>query len=273
MPRHHAPSILLFALATLASSSASAGAWSQPAGQCYAKVWSSVLIGANAFGVDAPGFETDPFSVIALNHYAECGVAKDWTLLTSGAPVGFARHGEDDTLFSGRLALGVRRGFLEGPLRAAIELEYGHQGLVGDIELAPNQRYSFRPVVAAHTGRASASVGYGAASWWATGDVGLRVFSGELTPAVVGNAQLGWKPLESLVLDIHFPYNITLGSIDENNVSGAGDTNYVGLGLGASWWVTQGLGLNLGLDGVVFAEANAGAPSIQLGVEWRPRLW
>ena len=55
---------------------AHAGAWAQPAGQCYGKVWGTALLGSNAFGIgDEPGFETEPYTDFALNHYAECGVA------------------------------------------------------------------------------------------------------------------------------------------------------------------------------------------------------
>jgi site-specific recombinase len=90
---------------------------------------------------------------------------------------------------------------------------------------------------------------------------------------LVGTAQVGWKPLDALTLDLHLPYNITLADYAENNVSGAGNTDYVGLGLGASWWFTSAFGVNLGFDAVVFAQANAATPSITAGVEWRPRLW
>ncbi len=273
--RHTVASLTALSAVALSSSTAWAGAWSQPSGQCYAKVWERTLVGSNAFGVgEEPGFETEPYQVFSLGHYAECGVADGWTILTNGAPIGYADHADQNTLFSGLLAVGARRGFFDGPFRVGLELEYGYQGLAGDAELAPNQTYSFRPVVASHTGRATASVGYGASNWWVTGDLGVRLFSNaELDTALVGTAQIGWKPLGALVLDLHLPYNITLAPLIANNVSGAGNTDYVGLGLGASWWFTPRFGVNLGFDAVVFAEANAATPSITAGVEWRPKLW
>lgn len=273
--KYTAPLLAMIALITFTNlPDAHAGAWTQPTGECYAKIWSTALVGSAAFGLEDETFETESYKDFALAHYIECGVAPKWTVLTSGEPIGWAEYDSERALYTGRLGLGVRRGFLDGPLRLALEADWGHQGLVGDEELAVTEPFSFRPVHRSHTLRAGGSIGYGRSTWWITADVGYRYFSArELSGAIVGNLQVGWKPLDALVLDLHLPLHLQTQAIDTNNISGAGNTNYLGLGLGASWWFNDFVAVNVGFDGVVFARANAATPAVQLGVELRPTLF
>jgi len=253
---------------------AHAGAWTQPSGECYAKIWSAGLFGAAAFGIDDTTFDTAPFKDVAINHYVECGVTPKWTVITSGEPLGWAQYDKESAFYTGRLGVGVRRGFLDGPFKLALEADWAHQGLVGEDELAVGEAFSFQPVRRSHTARAGASIGTGSSHWWITADAGFRYFSSTgLSHAIVGQLQVGWKPVPTWILDLHLPLHLQTRPIEINNISGAGNTNYLGLGLGVSWWFHESIAINAGVDGVIFARANAATPSIQFGIEFRPALF
>ena len=57
--------------------------------------------------------------------YAEYGVHEDWTAVVHARPVGWARYGEESTLFSGMTEVGARRALLRDPLALAVEARVG----------------------------------------------------------------------------------------------------------------------------------------------------
>lgn len=257
---------------TLITNDAEAGAWSQPKGQCYAKLWTVALVGSAGFDTEGGTFDTDSYVDVSLNHYVECGVADQWTFIATGRGLGWASYDGLSTMYSGRNSFAMRRGFLNGPLRLAVEVEYGYQGLVGTEDLARRSdvEWQYAAAVESHTGRVGGSIGYGTSWGWLTADLGLRGFTNaSLSPALVGMLQVGYKITNGLMVDLHLPYQLLFEDIETNNISGAGNTSYVGLGLGLSWWFKDSIGVSLGFDGVVFAQANAATPAIQLGIEWK----
>ena len=109
---------------------------------------------------------------------------------------------------------------------------------------------------------------------WLTASVGLRGFSeDELDPVVFGFGQLGWQVADSMTLDFRLMLHEVLGDIDVINVSGAGQTRYLGIGLGYSYWFTDAVAVNVGFEGVAYAASNAATPSLLFGIESRGQLW
>lgn len=53
------------------------------------------------------------------------------------------------------------------------------------------------------------------------------------------------------------------------NMVGTGDTQYVGLGIGLGWWFNEHIGVATAVESVVFARANAAAPTIPLYLQVR----
>ena len=71
------------------------------------------------------------------------------------------------------------------------------------------------------------------------------------------------------MLDLHVPLKLAINDIDEGNLTGVYATTYIGAGLAVSYWFNDHVALNAGLDGALLAKANAGAPSLTLGIEFK----
>ena len=264
--------VVLFLASWAAPSVAQAGAWTQPEGAFYAKIWSTVLVGSSYFAADGAIVESEPYQDVSLLHYAEYGLTDRWTLTTTGRPIGLSRYGSSEVQpYVGALTLGIRRGFGSGPLRFGLEAQAGYQGLVGEMNLAPAAAgFVYRPAVASASGRLEAQLGLGFSGGWAALNVGAVYFAAdELQPALVAMAQVGYQPLESLSVDLHVPVNLLLGDIERPNITGTGETSYVGVGLGLSWWFAERVGLSATFDSAFFARANLATPALGLGVVLR----
>ncbi len=61
--------------------------------------------------------------------------------------------------------------------------------------------------------------------------------------------------------------------MEETNISGVGQTRYLGFGFSASAWFVPELAVTAGVDGVFYASSNAATPSIILGLESRFQAW
>jgi len=269
------PGILVAAVLAVLTSPASAlaGAWEQPEGDAYAKIWARALLGNQGFGIDGETVPSADFTDVSLNHYVEYGLPQRFTLVTSGQPVGFARYADNAQTYVGRLGVGLRRSFLTGPLRLGVQADYGYQGLVGDVDLAQGTDPAglvYRPVVAAHTGQLTGSFGYGTSWGWLALDIGVQAWSREIPVALVAMAQVGVRLGERVTLDLHLPLRQHFEPITVSNVAGTGATNYQGFGIGAAFAMTDAVGITATFQGAG-AQANAATPSLMLGAEWRTR--
>lgn len=261
----------VFAVILLGSSVANAKAWTQPEGDGYAKLSVRGIVGSDAFTAEGDLEPSRSFADLSLRHYVEFGLTDEWTVLTHGSPVGFADYGDESTAYTGPLFAGVRRGLFDGPFKLAVEAHYGYTPPLGEENLAAGDaEFLYIPTVETHAAGGELQAGYGFDWGWAVASTGLRWHSNDvIDSAVIAFAQVGMNATDTIKLDVHAALYEPLGDVAVTNVSGAGQTRYLGAGLGASWWLLDDVGLALGLEGAPYAESNAGAASITLGVEWR----
>lgn len=255
----------------ISPSAADAKAWTQPEGDGYAKLWLRGIFGGNAYTADGDIEESESYQDVSLRHYVEYGLTDKWTLLTYGAPAGWASYDDNSTGYVGPLAVGIRRGLLDGPFQIAAEAHYGWAPPVGDDNLAAtDSALTYRPTVDTHFAVGELQVGYGFGWGWMVASMGAQWNSAEeIDTAIVGFGQLGIKLTKTVYLETHLGLYEPLGDVEVTNVSGAGQTRYTGFGLGVSWWVTESVGLSANFDGAVYAESNAATPALGAGVEGR----
>lgn len=269
---------LLFAL-LLCPQLALAGGWTQAPGQAYAKLWYRGLFGQNAFATDGEIVELDEaFSDHALNLYVEVGLV-DWlTLVVHTNPVGSASFAGGSTTYVGRTNAGLRAGTAFGDTRLAIEAQYGFAPSTGaesiGEKVVDGVTYFYAPTVETQAFSGELQVGHPLSFGWLSASAGVRGFTADgLDPAIIGFGQLGWNMAARMTLDLHLNLNEVLGDVVVNNVAGAGQTRYLGWGLGYSWWFADALALSLGFEGVAYAQSNAATPSLIVGIESRGALW
>lgn len=275
MKRPHAllttPLVCCASLLTFASTAQAAGAWSQQPGEFYAKIWNSTIVGQNAYTLDGDTLDLGvPYSLISLDYYAEVGLGKKVTLLSTGKPLGHARFGERRANFLGPLELGLRKSFsLPAGVETSLEAAYGFQGLT-DRNLAPSRAdYIYAPTVPTQHVRLELAAGRGFSWGWVTGSAGAKLYSNEtISPAIIGFLQGGYQINARWQSELHLILNRHTGTLDVLNVTGAGESNYFGFGFGFSYWVSSRFAFNFGADGGL-AQSNAAAPSLRLGFELR----
>ncbi len=282
-PRPSARPVLLAALlwGALPAGTARAAAWTQPAGDHYAKLWTRTLVGKGIFAGDGSRSPLGGwFADTNLQAYGELGLTDHLTAVSALTPLGLASHGGDTALYLGPSLVGLRAGGALGGLRAAGELRVGGTPPVGDralggIGLSAAGPYTYQPAVAGARVEAEAQLG-GPLSfgWWVVAP-GLRAQTAEVLPlALTTFAQLGWSISPRWTTDLHFSVAEPLQPRTAPavvNAAGAGWTRYQGFGAAASWWLRPALGLQLGIEGVVSAAANAETPTLVFGVESRSR--
>lgn len=265
--------LLLTSSALLLSSSTAmaAGAWSQQPGEFYAKIWNNTIVGENAYTLDGDTLELGvPYSLISLDYYAEVGLGKKLTLLSTGKPLGHARFGERRANYLGPLEFGLRRSFsLPASIETSLEAAYGFQG-VSDRNLAPPRAaYIYAPTVPTQHVRLEVAAGRGFGWGWITGSAGTKLFSNEqISPAIIAFLQAGYQINARWQSEFHLILNQHTGTLEVLNVTGAGESNYLGFGFGFSYWLSDRFAFNFGADGGL-AQSNAAAPSLRLGFELR----
>lgn len=263
----------------LAPQLALAGGWTQPTGQAYAKLWYRGLIGQAAFdtGGEIVDLE-DGFTDHAVNLYAEVGLV-DWlTLVVHTNPFGAASFAGGDTTYVGRTNAGLRAGTAFGDTRLAIEAQYGFAPSTGAESIGENVvdgvPYFYAPTVETQSFSGELQAGHPLSFGWLAVSAGVRGFTADgLDPAIIGFGQLGWNVASNMTLDLHLNLHEVLGDVEVNNVAGAGQTRYLGWGLGYSWWFTDAVALAVGFEGVAYAQSNAATPSLIFGIESRGALW
>ena len=130
------------------------------------------------------------------------------------------------------------------------------------------------PTVATRFATAALEVGQPLSFGWLAATGGLRL-SGRtgLDPVIIGSAQLGWQTTPTVQLDFHLNLHEPMGEVEVTNVAGAGQTRYLGVGIGVSWWFSPAWALAGGFEGVAYAASNAATPTLSLGLEHRGSLW
>lgn len=261
--------------------SAHAAGWTQKDGEFYGKVWQRTLIGREIF---ISGRTTarlpQSYQDHQLNIYGEYGLTDDWTLTLSGTPLGIATYASDPVIYTGGATVGARYALAKGRLAAAVELQMGGRPgadrRASDIIEASvagttrDQMTEATPSIG--TAHASLEVqgGFSTSLLWISGAAGLRAFTNSaLKPALFANVQAGWSSDFGLGLDLRMSLYHSTGSIDVINIYGAEQTRYLGVGVGMSYWITDNFAMNAGVDGALFASANAATPSLMLGIAFR----
>ena len=265
---------LTVAVAVSGGGSAFAAGWTQPAGDFYLKVWDRTLIGTRAYTTGRETVELPAtYQDHQINLYGEYGVTDRLTLTVSAIPFGFGAYDEEDRGYFGGVNLGVLYQLYRGSWVAAVGVDAGGRPSSGDplfqgtVEGEP---VVIEPVVGSASGAARLEAGYGLSFGWLSTHAGARFFTNpDLNPAVFGGAQLGWNLGLGFVLDLQVSGYYAFGDFRPINVLGAGQTRYVGFGLGASWWFVDRAAVTVGLGGVFLATANAATPSINFGFEFR----
>ena len=275
-------SVAFLAAVWLAPSEARAGGWTQEPGHFYLKLWDRSLIrGSSGYVGDTLGHtESVPeFSDHQLNLYGEVGVHERVTLVAALTPFGHADIGGASTAYVGPLVFGARVGLLRGSTPLAVEVHYGYAPSVGDDLLydvtatgsdGVERRIVYQPTVENHRVEAQLQMGHGfrirETGAWFTASLGARANS-SYRSALTAFAQVGVQPWR-FTFDLHVGlYEPFGGSIAITNVSGAGNTRYLGMGIGIAFAITDNVGLTLGAEGVLYASSNAATPSYLFGIE------
>lgn len=279
-PRFLAGLLLQLALVPAIVSSAAAGGWTQPEGAYYVKVWDRSLLSPRegiAFGTDGKTVGgLSGFQDHQLNLYAEYGLLDHLTLVGFSTPVGFAAFAGESSVYVGTTGFGARLRLLDSSVKLAVQGQASYAPPVGDDVIAKEQPEAFGPAVVyvptveTAAGELQLQAGYGMSWGWLTGYGGVRANSASAVGhAVTGFAQLGVSRLEHFQFDGHCNLYQSFDAISMVNLSGAGRTSYLGLGLGAAYAVTERAALVIGLEGVAYARSNAGAASMTVGVEFK----
>lgn len=254
---------------------ARAAGWTQPTGGLYLKLWERSLVGGTAYLADGSTDEvSETFVDQALNLYLEYGLTDALTLVAFGSPVGYAAYGDESAIYVGPLAAGLRYGLPLGAARLAIEAHYGYAPDVGTDSLGggvvDGEAYVYVPAVETHRVEGELQLGVPLSFGWTAASAGYRWLShDDLDPVIYGFAQLGWHASDAWVLDLHLNLHEPSGvDLEVANVAGAGQTRYLGFGVGASWWWAQAWALALGFEGVAYAQSNAATPTLTVGVEY-----
>lgn len=277
MPNTRTTSAALF-LGLLLAAPASAGGWSQQPGDAYVKVWNRTLIGSRVIVTSNKSVVLDGgYQDHQLQVYSEVGLKQRLTWIGHAAPLGLASSGSNRTAYVGPVSTGVRLGLFEsGSSVFSAQLTVGGRAPFGDTELfrgeIDGERVVVRPTLGTLQGDVELQYGFGFERGWLAFETGARGFTnGGYNPAVYARAQVGWKPNERWVLDLHIPVHSTLGAITETDVLGVTNTRFLGFGITGSYWVSKGFAVTSSFEGVARATSNAGTPSLNLGVEFKRR--
>ena len=273
--------ITTFGFVLICSGAANAAGWTQPKDAYYVKVWDRTLIGRKIYVTERTTARLpDSYQDHQLNVYGEYGVTDDLTLTLSSAALGFAVLGDEQRLYSGGGAVGVRYRLARQSVSSSVEAKVGFRPSSGNLgsgvvevnrgDGVTTEAFEAEPSVGTMHGALELQVGYALSFLWLSATAGFQGFTNSrLNPAVYINSQMGWISNFGLVIDLHFNWFHSTGNIGPINIFGAAQTRYLGVGLGASYWFTEDVAITGGLDGVLFATANAATPSLTLGLEFK----
>jgi hypothetical protein len=264
----------LAAILLCLSSPALAGGWTQPEGTHYLKVWDRTMIGSRVFPAGG-GIEDlpDSYQDHALNIYFEYGLTDSWTLIAQMQPLGFAQFADESTAYVGDSVIGLRRALTTDDVRLAFEARVGHapgwgERVIGS-GLVAEEPFFYQPTVRTERVDAELQVGTGFDGGWLSASAGARWYSrGGLDPALIATGQVGLlfdDVTASLYASAHQPF----GDVTVTNISGAGQTRFIGFGSDISCWIDETWAVTFGFGGALAVESNAATPSLTLGFEHR----
>ncbi len=261
---------LVAALLVSLPATAFAGGWTQPKGDLYTKIWTRALFGNAAFDLNGDRLETDSYQMLEFNVYGEFGAAPDFTLIAQATPVGASWYGDRFNGFSGPYSVGARRRFFDKKLQMSLEGRIGGSPGFGDSNLAaPDDPFVYRNVVRTASTGWDLQFGFPLSFGWLAWSVGPTVnTSPDVAHAFDVRAQFGVK-FGGLVADVSSQFHWTFEPLTEVNVTGAGDTRYIGITANVAYWFTEHFALNAGLGSALLAQSNAYSPAPTLGVEFR----
>ncbi len=275
------PSLLPAALAALGALSAApreaqAFGWTQARGAHYLRVWNRLLVGSRGYFADGASRPLgQSFVDTQANYYLEYGLTDRLTLVTFGAPVGYAQAGGENTAYMGPLHAGLRAGTSLGDWRFAIEGHYGYASSLGARSLASGvvegRGWFYAPAAETHRFDLELQWGHGVGrGGWLTGNLGARAFTASgFGPALYGTVQFGWSWSTGITASFSVQAHQPLVTVEATNVSGVSATRYVGFSADVSYWFTRHWAVTAGIGGAPLAQANAAAVPIVLGFEHR----
>ncbi len=261
----------------LSLGAAHGGAWTPDQGDAYGKVNLRFLAGRAAYADDGEVVETGAYRDTSLRAYYELGLSDLTTLVYSGTPIGRATYEGASAQYLGPNAVGLRRSLWDHALQVAVEGRVGWSEPFGQPDLATQSGsaltppgYAYEPSVGNHFLDLEISLGRGIKNGWVTGTIGGRTNTADvMSNAVTGVVQAGWVFQGRFELDLHVPWYLPTGPVDQVNFAGTGETSYVGVGLGFGWWFRESLGVAVAAEGVAMAQSNAATPSLTLGLQFR----
>jgi hypothetical protein len=261
-------------LLTLALLSAAHAGWTRPEGGTYLKVWDLSLVGDRAYDTTGDKDDTpEDFAHHSLHVYAEHGLTDHVTLVGFATPIGWSRYGENATPFTGDNFLGLRQAVATGRLKVAIEGRIGGTPGPGEVTLGEavlgGEPMAYVPAVRTAWVGGELQAGTNIGKAWVVASGGGRVFSrGALSPVLTASLATGRSWDFGLGLSAKIGIYEPLGPITIINPTGAGQTAYQGVDLGASWALTEHLAANTSV-GIGYARSNASTPGIAVGLEWQ----
>lgn len=209
-----------------------------------------------------------------------------WRFEASSIPVGITSWAPDAGASSvdayaggGELALAYR--VLGGAWPLTVRAGAGARPSSGIERVIPSSSGPVpvvEPIVGMAFGRLGLKLETGWSWGWLTLAGGGQVFSVDaLEPALEAFLQVGFVPHPDWRLDLHSSGWMASGDLSSTspdraatyNVLGAGQTRYVGIGLGIEWWFVPGVAFTVGLDGAPIARANLATPSLSVGMAFR----
>ena len=275
---------VLVAAVLAPTSPASAGGWTYDLGRFYTKRDTRLLRGDSVFGPDGEAVRVPRYSDVTFNLFLEMGLHQRLTFISDIVVFGRAKvFGIESTTYLGPYGAGLRYGILtEGPLVLAVQGNYAYAPpaigdellLEGDFESDDDELVPvvYRPAIENHQVdlrvQLARSFRLRKTPGWVSGDVGVRFNSG-YDHALVGFFQVGitpWRFRFDLHLSLYEPF---FRDIEVANVSGVGNTRYLGVGAGTAFAVTKRFGLTFDVDGAVYAQSNARTPAYRIGFEIR----
>lgn len=259
-------------LASSLSTEAYAG-WVQPPGGYYLKLWDRTLAGQKAFDLDGGQLDLGTkYQDHALNLYGELGLTDELTLVVRATPLGYASIADTSTLYSGLTMIGLKLALLRGGLPLALEVAYGYSPPLDPLATGTGAgaTWVFRPSLEQHLAKTELSAGWSLDPVWARAAAGAIFTSGDaLDPALEARLAVGLSLPFGLGAQVAMGYHATVRAPRIIDVTGAGNTRYLGLELGASWWFLDDVGVSVGLGTAPFAESNAATASLSFGLELR----
>ena len=274
------------AAALVTPRTADAAGWTQKQDAYYLKAGARLLTGNLAFNRAGEMVDTPDMTDISAQVYGEYGLTDNITLSLNATPFGRA-SATRSTSYVGPVTVGARHALYRSKTwNLAGQLAYGYVSGIGEEDIfeggfasgpepdaetggpaKPTTRYL--PTVETHRFDAELQAGRGFGRGnWVSFTLGSRFFAGgDLDPAVYASGQIGGKFWDHWVANFHAGLYETLGDIDQDNVAGTGETRYVGVGIGVTYWLTKHWGVGVGADGALTFDNNFAAPPVFVSVE------